>query len=118
MAANILTRTLMPEITVLADTESIPFLIMTLWSSLLKLRYVLISINLKGGRIPDWFFEEGVVFLPEEIESGLRIPNPSLRKLFREVHGDLLEGLLLQKNQEELNSGKVPVYMFIQMVSD
>ena len=58
--------------------------------------------------IPDWFFEEGVVFLPEEIESGLRIPNRSLRKLFREVHGDLLEVDYYIKIQEELNSGKVP----------
>ena len=58
--------------------------------------------------IPDWYFEDGVVFLPEEIESGLRIPNRSLRKLFREVHGDLLEVDYYLKIQEELNSGKVP----------
>ena len=58
--------------------------------------------------VPDWFFEEGVVFLPEEIESGLRIPKRSLRKLFREVHGDLLEVDYYIKIQEELNSGKVP----------
>ena len=49
-----------------------------------------------------------MVFLPEEIESGLRIPNRSLRKLFREVHGDLLEVDYYIKIQEELNSGKVP----------
>ena len=58
--------------------------------------------------IPDWYFEDGVIFLPEEIESGLRIPNRSLRKLFREVHGDLLEVDYYLKIQEELNSGKVP----------
>ena len=65
--------------------------------------------NFEGEEdIPDWFFEEGVVFLPEEIESGLRIPNRSLRKLFREVHGDLLEVDYYIKIQQELNSGKVP----------
>ena len=40
--------------------------------------------------LPDWYYEDGVVFLPEEIESGLRIPSRSLRRLFRDVHGDLL----------------------------
>ena len=41
--------------------------------------------------IPDWLFEEGVVFLPEEIETGLRTPKRSLRRLFREVHGELFQ---------------------------
>ncbi|GIT71725.1 MAG: hypothetical protein Ct9H300mP28_15390 [Pseudomonadota bacterium] len=54
-----------------------------------------------------------MVFLPEEIESGLRIPNRSLRKLFREVHGDLLEVDYYIKIPEELNSGKYPVCGFI-----
>ena len=58
--------------------------------------------------IPDWFFEEGVVFLPEEIETGLRIPNSSLRRLFREVHGELLQVEYWTHIQDELNSGKVP----------
>jgi len=58
--------------------------------------------------IPEWFFEDGVVFLPEEIESGLRIPSRSLRRLFREVHGDLLQVGYYEKIQEELRVGKVP----------
>ena len=58
--------------------------------------------------IPDWFFEDGVVFLPEEIESGLRIPSRSLRRLFREVHGDLLKVDYYERIQEELRLGKVP----------
>ena len=58
--------------------------------------------------IPDWFFEEGVVFLPEEIETGLRIPNRSLRRLFREVHGELLQVEYWTHIQDELNSGNVP----------
>ena len=58
--------------------------------------------------IPEWFFEDGVIFLPEEIESGLRIPNRSLRQLFREVHGDLLQVDYYERIQNELRVGKVP----------
>jgi isocitrate dehydrogenase kinase/phosphatase len=58
--------------------------------------------------IPDWYFEDGVVFLPEEIESGLQIPNRSLRRLFREVHGDLLTTDYWQSIQDELRKGHVP----------
>ena len=58
--------------------------------------------------IPEWFFEDGVVFLPEEIESGLRIPSRSLRRLFREVHGDLLQVGYYERIQDDLRVGKVP----------
>ena len=58
--------------------------------------------------IPEWFFEDGVVFLPEEIESGLRIPSRSLRRLFSEVHGDLLQVGYYERIQDELRVGKVP----------
>jgi isocitrate dehydrogenase kinase/phosphatase len=57
---------------------------------------------------PDWFFEDGVVFLPEEIEAGLMIPNRGLRRLFREVHGDLLSTAYWQRIQDDLRAGKVP----------
>ena len=40
--------------------------------------------------VPDWFYEDGVVFLPEEIESGFRLRDRGLRRLFRGVHGNLL----------------------------
>lgn len=40
--------------------------------------------------VPDWFFEAGFVFLPEEIETHLRLEDRSLRRLFRQTHGDLL----------------------------
>ena len=40
--------------------------------------------------VPEWFFEDGAIFLPEEIESGLRIRDRSLRRIFREMHGDLM----------------------------
>ena len=58
--------------------------------------------------IPGWFFEDGVVFLPEEIEVGLRITDPDLRRLFRTVHGDLLEVEYWQRIQDELKNGNVP----------
>ncbi|GMQ76241.1 MAG: bifunctional isocitrate dehydrogenase kinase/phosphatase [Gammaproteobacteria bacterium] len=57
---------------------------------------------------PDWFFEDGVVFLPEEIEAGLMIPDRRLRRLFREVHGDLLTTAYWQRTQDDLRAGKVP----------
>ncbi len=58
--------------------------------------------------IPDWFFEDGVVFLPEEIEAGLRIHDRALRRLFREVHGDLLTTGYWEGVQQDLVEGKVP----------
>ncbi len=58
--------------------------------------------------VPDWFFEDGEVFLPEEIEVGLRIHDRSLRRLFREVHGDLYTVDYWERVQRELREGKVP----------
>lgn len=58
--------------------------------------------------IPSWYFEDGVIFLPEEIEWGLRISDPELRKLFRDVHGDLTSVPYWERIQEELREGKVP----------
>ncbi len=58
--------------------------------------------------IPDWVFEDGVIFLPEEIESGLRLADRSLRQLFRSVHGDLLRADYWERIQDELCEGKVP----------
>jgi len=49
-----------------------------------------------------------VIFLPEEIEWGLRISDPELRKLFRDVHGDLTSVPYWERIQEELREGKVP----------
>ena len=49
---------------------------------------VIIATNL--GReegeedVPDWFFSNEPVFLPEELEAGLRIDDRGLRRLFRE----------------------------------
>ncbi|MFQ5994079.1 MAG: isocitrate dehydrogenase kinase/phosphatase AceK regulatory subunit [Acidiferrobacterales bacterium] len=57
---------------------------------------------------PDWYFEEGVVLLPEEIEGGLGITDRSLRKLFREMHADLLTTSYWEGIQDALREGKVP----------
>lgn len=58
--------------------------------------------------IPEWYFEEGVVFLPEEIKIGLGISDRKLLDLFSEVHGDLLTMEYWQRIQDELRAGKVP----------
>jgi isocitrate dehydrogenase kinase/phosphatase len=59
--------------------------------------------------IPDWYFEDGVVFLPEEIEAGLCIRNREQRLLFRAIHGDLLTTRYWENLQNELRQGKVPL---------
>ncbi len=58
--------------------------------------------------IPDWFFEEGTVFLPEELEQHLRLNNRALRHLFREAHGELLTASYWTRMQTRLRDGAVP----------
>jgi isocitrate dehydrogenase kinase/phosphatase len=58
--------------------------------------------------IPDWYFEDGVIFLPEEIEAGLCIPNREQRYIFRELHGDLLSTDYWDGLQSELRRDLVP----------
>lgn len=58
--------------------------------------------------VPDWVFEDGVIFLPEEIESGLRIPDRALRRLFQVTHRDLLTTEYWQGVQRALSRGRVP----------
>ena len=58
--------------------------------------------------IPDWYFEDGVVFLPEEIESGLRVNNRSVRRAFREAHADLMTVEYWEELQRMHNAGVVP----------
>jgi len=73
-----------------------------------------VKIRSNEGRVdgeedpPDWFFEDGIVFLPEEIEAGLMITDRRLRRLFREVHGDLLSVDYWRRIQNDLLAGKVP----------
>ena len=58
--------------------------------------------------VPDWFYEDGVIFLPEEIESGFRIRDRGLRRLFRDVHGDLMTTGYWERMQDDLGRGRVP----------
>ena len=58
--------------------------------------------------IPDWVFEDGVIFLPEEVELGLRLPDRGLRRLFRELHGDLATPAYWEALQADLREGRVP----------
>ncbi|MCP4387637.1 MAG: bifunctional isocitrate dehydrogenase kinase/phosphatase [Gammaproteobacteria bacterium] len=58
--------------------------------------------------IPDWYFEDGVIFLPEEIEAGLCIRDREQRQLFREFHGDLLTTHYWETLQNELTQNEVP----------
>ena len=58
--------------------------------------------------VPGWFFEPGVVFLPEEIESGLRVHDRALRRAFRAAHPDLMSVEYWQSLQQALLSGEVP----------
>lgn len=58
--------------------------------------------------VPGWFFEPGVVFLPEEIEAGLRVRNRTLRRAFRDAHADLMSVDYWEELQQALRAGQVP----------
>ena len=58
--------------------------------------------------IPDWYFEDGVVFLPEELISGLCIPQRHLSDMFARRHADLLKMDYWLKIQQDLQDGTVP----------
>jgi len=58
--------------------------------------------------VPAWFFEPGVVFLPEEIEAGLRVRHRTLRRAFRGAHADLMTVEYWEGLQQALRAGEVP----------
>jgi isocitrate dehydrogenase kinase/phosphatase len=58
--------------------------------------------------VPGWFFEPGVVFLPEEIEAGLRVRNRALRRAFRGAHAELMSVEYWEGLQQALRAGEVP----------
>jgi len=58
--------------------------------------------------LPGWFFEPGVIFLPEEIEAGLRVRNRTLRRAFRAAHADLMTTAYWERLQQALRAGEVP----------
>lgn len=57
---------------------------------------------------PEWFFEDGVVFLPEEMLPGLRIEDRELRRHFAEQHGELMATDYWHGVQRALSQGLVP----------
>lgn len=58
--------------------------------------------------IPDWYFEEGTVFLPEEMMVGLRIDDRELRRAFLDAHPELVTVDYWQGMQRAMLEGKVP----------
>jgi isocitrate dehydrogenase kinase/phosphatase len=58
--------------------------------------------------VPEWFFEEGVIFLPEELEHGMQFRAAHARRCFREENSDLLSVQYWQDVQQKLQRGEVP----------
>jgi isocitrate dehydrogenase kinase/phosphatase len=58
--------------------------------------------------VPDWFFEDGVIFLPEELEHGMQLKSAYARRCFREENFDLLGVDYWLNVQRKLLRGEVP----------
>ena len=58
--------------------------------------------------VPEWFFEDGVIFLPEELEYGMQLKSSYARRCFREENFDLLGVEYWQDVQQKLERGEVP----------
>lgn len=58
--------------------------------------------------IPDWYFEEGTIFLPEEMMVGLRIDDRELRRAFQQAHPELMSVAYWEGMQRALREGKLP----------
>jgi len=58
--------------------------------------------------VPDWFFEDGVIFLPEELEHGMQLKSSFARRCFREENSDLLGVEYWRDVQQKLQRGEVP----------
>jgi isocitrate dehydrogenase kinase/phosphatase len=58
--------------------------------------------------VPDWFFEEGIIFLPEELLHGMQLMNRYASSFFREENADLLNVQYWQDVQKKLLCGEVP----------
>jgi isocitrate dehydrogenase kinase/phosphatase len=56
---------------------------------------------------PDWFFEDGTIFLPEEIEAGLQMPSDAARRCFRAENADLAGTAYWEDVQRKLARGEV-----------
>jgi len=58
--------------------------------------------------LPGWYFEDGVVFLPEELEYGMQLKNDFARRCFRTENCDLLGVDYWQAVQCKLQRGEIP----------
>ena len=58
--------------------------------------------------VPEWFFEDGVIFLPEELEHGMQLKSSYARRCFREENFDLLSVEYWEDVQQKLERGEVP----------
>ena len=58
--------------------------------------------------MPDWYFEDGVIFLPEELEYGMQLKNDFARRCFRSQNADLLGVEYWEGVQQKLQRGEVP----------
>jgi isocitrate dehydrogenase kinase/phosphatase len=58
--------------------------------------------------VPEWFFEEGVIFLPEELEHGMQFKNDHARRCFRQVNRDLTTVEYWAGVQAMLRADEVP----------
>jgi isocitrate dehydrogenase kinase/phosphatase len=58
--------------------------------------------------VPAWFFEDGVIFLPEELEHGMQLKSSHARRCFREENADLLGMEYWRDVQQKLLRGEVP----------
>jgi isocitrate dehydrogenase kinase/phosphatase len=58
--------------------------------------------------VPDWYFEDGIIFLPEELEYGMQLKNELARRFFRQQNADLLGIEYWEGVQQKLQRGEVP----------
>jgi len=58
--------------------------------------------------VPEWVFETGVVFLPEELDAGLMLDDRRFRRILREAHPDILSEDYWKGMQRALRKGWVP----------
>jgi isocitrate dehydrogenase kinase/phosphatase len=58
--------------------------------------------------VPEWVFENSVVFLPEELQHGMQLMNPYARRCFRNENADLLGVEYWETVQRRLLRGEVP----------
>jgi isocitrate dehydrogenase kinase/phosphatase len=65
--------------------------------------------------VPDWYFEDGIIFLPEELDYGMQLKSDYARRCFREENLDLLGVEYWQDVQRKLQHGEVPA---LQMYPD